>query len=117
MCCGQCCHLAVLEKRVIGGIGLCPAPQGFFLYGLEHSPVYVLLSGTESITLESSCGTNSSTWLQGGAGVGFVKNGTLEVNLKEQEGTFYGDEIKTRLGERQEGCSSHWLQCVESHWD
>lgn len=53
----------------------------------------------------------------GGAGVGFVKNGTLEVNLKEQEGTFYGDEIKTRLGERQEGCSSHWLQCVESHWD
>lgn len=54
---------------------------------------------------------------RGGAGVGFVKNGTLEVNLKEQEGTFYGDEIKTRLGEGQEGCSSHWLQRVESHWD
>lgn len=53
----------------------------------------------------------------GGAGVGFVKNGTLEVNLKEQEGTFYGDEVKTRLGEGQEGCSSHWLQRVESHWD
>lgn len=51
-----------------------------------------------------------------GAGVGFVKNGTLEVNLKEQEGTFYGDEIKG-LGEGQEGCSSHCLQRVESHWD
>lgn len=41
----------------------------------------------------------------------------MEVDLKEQEGTFYGDEIKTRLGEGQEGRSSHWLQCVESHWD
>lgn len=52
-----------------------------------------------------------------GAGVGFVENRTLEVDLKEQEGTFYGDEIKTRLGEGLEGCSSHWLQGVESHWD
>jgi hypothetical protein len=50
-----------------------------------------------------------------GAGVGLVENRTLEVDLKEQEGTFYGDEIRTRLGEGQEGCISHWLQCGENH--
>lgn len=43
-----------------------------------------------------------------------MENGVLETDLKEQEGTFYGDEIKTRLGE--EGCGSHWLQRVQSHW-
>lgn len=59
--------------------------------------------------------TNCSIQTQG-VGVGFVANGILEVNLKEQEGTFYGDEINTRLGEGQEGCSSHWLQHVQSHW-
>lgn len=74
------------------------------------------MSGTESIALESG-GTKCSAQLGGGAGVGLVENRTLEVDLKEQEGTFYGDEIKTRLGEGQEGYSSHWLQCGESHRD
>lgn len=53
----------------------------------------------------------------------FVENGILEVNLKEQEETFYGGEINTRLGEGREGCSSHWFLHVlhwtlhvQSHW-
>lgn len=45
---------------------------------------------------------NCSIQLQG-VGVAFVENGISEVDLKEQEGTFYGDEIKTRLEEGQEG--------------
>lgn len=46
-----------------------------------------------------------------------MENGILEVSLKEQEGTFYGGEINARIGKGREGCSSHWLQHVQSHGD
>lgn len=116
MCCSPCCHLAILEKTVIGGVGLSPTRQGFFFYRLEHSPIYLFICLAQKGLLWRMVG-HTVQHSSRGVGVGFVENRTLEVDLEEQEGTFYGDEIKTRLGGGQEGCSSRWSQCVESHWD
>lgn len=102
---------------MIGGIGLSPTQQGFFFFffnRLEHSPVYLFICLAQKALLWRAVGQIVQPSSRG-AGVGLVENRTLEVDLKEQEGTFYGDEIRTRLGEGQEGCISHWLQCGENH--
>lgn len=83
VCRSQCCHLAILEETVIGGIGLSPTQQGFCLHWLEHSPVYLFICLAQKALLWRTVGQTVQHSSRG-AGVGFVENRTLDGGGSER---------------------------------